>query len=300
MSDKNNVLFEEYTIDTPENVIFDYYIAGIGSRFIGALVDTFILGVTLAALGLFLGMVLALLGLSPPDIFSGGGEQSSWGAGVILALYFLLNFILMWGYFTFFEIIWNGQTPGKRVAKTRVIDHSGSPASALSIVIRNLVRIVDWLPWAYLAGLITMMLNDQSRRLGDYAAGVIVIRLQDDDGESLLDTAGAGGGVSMAVERRLKQLSLEDVQRLYKTYPHIQRLTPAEYELAEEVTFGPRAMMLDVSARPRLVRIISPKIGGPLPHPSGGDIEAMRILKEIVLLYNIHHAEAAGAEKSEG
>lgn len=294
MSEKDNFLFEEYTIDTPENVIFDYHIAGIGSRFIGALVDTFLLGLALSAVGLMMAILLELFGMKATDIFSNAAEGGSWGAGLVLAFYFLLEFILMWGYFTFFEIVWNGQTPGKRVAKTRVIQGSGSPASAMSVVIRNLVRIVDWLPWAYLIGLVTMMLNDKSRRLGDYAADTIVIRLQDDHEEGLLESTS---GANMAVQRRLSQLSLEDVNHLYETYPLIDRLTPAEYELIEDAVYGSQAVLLNPTVRPRLTKIISPRVGGPLPQPLGSNIEATRILKEIILLYNIHHSNSAINQK---
>ena len=297
MSEKDNFLFEEYTIDTPENVIFDYHIAGIGSRFIGALVDTFLLGLALSAVGLMMTLLLELFGMKATDIFSNAAEDGSWGAGLVLAFYFLMKFILMWGYFTFFEIVWSGQTPGKRVAKTRVIQGSGSPASAMSVVIRNLVRIVDWLPWAYLVGLATMMFNDKSRRLGDYAADTIVIRLQDEHEESLLDSTS---GANMAIQRQLSQLSLEDVNHLYEIFPHIDRLSPAEYELIEDAVYGRQAMLLNPTVRPRLTKIISPRVGGPLPQPLGSNIEATRILKEIILLYNIHHADSILNQKRVG
>ncbi len=289
MSGETNFLFEEYTIDTPENVIFDYHVAGIGSRFIGALVDTLILGIVQIALWLMLLSILGVAGAANDGVLWSPDELASWGTALIVAIYLLVQFIMMWGYFTFFEIAWNGQTPGKRVAKTRVVQSSGGPVRPLSVIIRNLVRIVDWLPWAYLAGLATMMFNDQSRRLGDYAADTLVIRLQDDArGGSLT----AVSGVNMAIKRALAHLSLEEVNHLYETYPHIQRLTPAEYELIEEATYGPQATLLDGSVRPRLVKIISPKVGGPLPQPLGSNIEATRILKEIILLYNIHHSDS--------
>jgi len=294
MPEKNDLLFEEYTIDTPENVIFDYRIAGIGSRFIGALVDMIIIGVVMTALTLFLAMFLGLFSEPVADIFNNPEADTGWTAGAIMAIYFLMQFILLWGYFTLFEIILNGQTPGKRVAKTRVVQQTGSPAGALPIVIRNLVRIVDWLPTSYVVGLITMLLNDQSRRLGDFAAGTIVIRLQDDGEEGLLNTLGS---TNTAIHWKANHLSLAEINKLFETYPHIDRLTPKEYELVEEVTFGPRANMLDASVRPRLAQVISPKVGGPLPDPPGSNIEATRILKEIALLYHIYHSDSEVIQK---
>ena len=293
MPEKTDLLFEEYTIDTPENVIFDYHIAGIGSRFIGAVVDMLIISVMVTSLSLFLALLAGVFGESSFDVMAEAESDIAWGLGVLAAIYFLVQFIVMWGYFTLFEIILNGQTPGKRVAKTRVVLQTGSPAGAIPIVIRNLVRMIDWLPSSYLVGFITMLLNDQSRRLGDYAAGTIVIRLQDDGEEGLLQ---AVSGAHTAIHWKNSHLSLEEINRLFETYPHIDRLTPQEYELAEEVTFGPQADLVDAGVRPRLAKIISPKVGGPLPDPPGSNIEATRILKEIVLLYNIYHADAEKAQ----
>ncbi len=286
MERENDLFFEQYTIDTPENVMFDYHVAGIGSRFLGALVDTLILVIILLAFSLGLGSLLALLG-GGTEILSGEGEHGSWGAGLVMALSVIINFLLLWGYYTFFEIAWDGQTPGKRVARTRVILLTGSPADPIAIIIRNLMRIIDWLPWGYFIGLITMMLNDEARRLGDFAAGTLVVRLREDEGP-LKQVEGS----NMMVKRRAKSLSAEALQRLYDTYPHIERLTREEYALIEEALFGPHATLLSPTARPRLARVLSSKVGGPLPDPPGSDIEATRILQDIALLYYSRHIRA--------
>ena len=292
MTKETNSLFAEYTIDTPESVTFDYQIAGIGSRFIGVLIDHMLQGVTLGAITLLLVSIMAAFETSPIDIFT---EATSWESGMLMAGYFLLEFLLMWGYFTFFEIVWQGQTPGKRVANTRVIHVTGGPAPKLAIVIRNLVRIIDWLPWAYIVGIIAMMFNDQSRRLGDFAAGTMVIRMHP---EEKIDTLSPTSGINRAIQRWLETLSLEQINQLYAKYPRIEKLTPEEYELAEEATYGPQALSLGPSARPRLARILSPKVGGPLPDPPDSDIEATLILKEIVLLYNIHSRRGVPGNES--
>ena len=123
-----NWLQEEYTIDTPENVSFGYEIAGIGSRFLSGLIDTVILLLAL----LFLNIVLAaLMDWVNTDQVAAAiiGEETSvtWAGGLILAIYTLLNFVLIWGYFVVFELTWNGQTPGKRWAKLRVVRVNGNP-----------------------------------------------------------------------------------------------------------------------------------------------------------------------------
>jgi hypothetical protein len=75
-----------------------------------------------------------------------------------------------------FEILWNGQTPGKRLLGLRVIRETGYPIRPVDSVIRNLVRVVDWLPIGYSVGVLVMLLNDRSRRLGDFAGGTLVVR----------------------------------------------------------------------------------------------------------------------------
>lgn len=167
-------------IDTPENVVFGYEVAGIGSRFLAALVDTTLI-VGLILLVLFTaGMVLSAL--STLEGLAGGGERA---VAYILAFSFLLTFAFFWGYYVFFELLWNGQSPGKRWVGLRVLGTQGQPIGISAAVIRNLVRLIDFLPGTYAIGIITMFVNDQSRRLGDFAAGTLVVY---DRGTISLDT----------------------------------------------------------------------------------------------------------------
>ena len=169
------LLEQDYAIDTPESVTFAYEVAGIGNRFIAALIDTAILFTALLLLNLFVFVLLGVLSELGVDVEQ-LDDAPSWVEGLIIALYALLNFVLIWGYYVVFELTWNGQTPGKRWANLRVVRANGNPAGFLDVVIRNLVRIVDFLPTGYGLGLTVMFLNQQARRLGDYAAGTIVIK----------------------------------------------------------------------------------------------------------------------------
>jgi uncharacterized RDD family membrane protein YckC len=160
-------LDDNFIIDTPENVEFSYQVAGIGSRFLAALVDSSIIVVA---------MVAAQLSLWA--LFS-----SSWGvilksglAGWVVAVFVLVTFAIFWGYYIVFEMAWNGQTPGKRWIGLRVIKVNGYPISLVDSTIRNLVRVVDFLPAYYGLGVITMFANAQARRLGDFAAGTVVVK----------------------------------------------------------------------------------------------------------------------------
>ena len=85
-------------------------------------------------------------------------------------------FLLNWGYFTLFEAFWNGRTPGKRVARIRVIQRSGRAIGIFESMTRNLVRYIDMSRFFYAVGVISMFATRQHQRLGDMAAGTLVVR----------------------------------------------------------------------------------------------------------------------------
>src|SRR3982074_2673357 len=160
----------EYSVLTPERVSLQYDIAGIGSRGAAAVVDTAI------PCGLVIVVIVALsasFAASASFLGFGGGPGA---ATLLIGLMALAVLAIADGYFILFEILWNGQTPGKRMLGIRVIRENGYPMRPIDAVIRNLVRIVDWLPGGYGIGVLTMLLNKRSKRLGDFASGTIVVR----------------------------------------------------------------------------------------------------------------------------
>lgn len=152
------------TIDTPEQIALELQVAGIGSRFLAIAVDT-VLQVILY-ITVFMALSLAQVPDFLPASFVGA-------AGPALAI--LFGFSIYWGYFAAFEIFWSGRTPGKRLAGIRVIKETGRPINAFEAIGRNVLRAIDFLPAGYAVGLVCMMLNKYSRRLGDYVAGTIVV-----------------------------------------------------------------------------------------------------------------------------
>ena len=197
---------EEFlNIDTPENVVFGYEIAGIGSRFMAAFVDT-ILFVMLQAI-VFIVMNAAF------DLASG-----TVAAAVLAAL----GFIFSWGYYVFFEMAWNGQSPGKRWAGLRVIRRDGSPITLTESIIRNLIRPIDFLPVAYAVGVITMFFNRQANRLGDLAAGTLVVYAQEEVSLSSLKEMNRGISV-------LRNMVSDEMMQ----WP-VNRLTNQDVELAQD------------------------------------------------------------------
>jgi uncharacterized RDD family membrane protein YckC len=153
---------DKLTIETPEQVHLEFVLAGIGSRFMAALLDTII--IIAAAL-------LALL-IATAFLVSSWFQKSSL---YVIALLTIIVFCLVWGYYATFETLWKGQTPGKRWAGIRVIKGSGRPITAFESIARNLVRFIDFMPGFYGFGVVTMLLNRQNRRLGDFVAGTIVV-----------------------------------------------------------------------------------------------------------------------------
>lgn len=155
---------DKLTIETPEQTALEYPIAGLGSRFLAVLADSAIQIV----LGFFVMIIGSIIGVGVAAL---GGLGPQWVIAIIVILLFLLNS----GYFALFEIFWNGQTPGKRFAQVRVIKDDGRPIGAYEAIVRNAVRLVDMLPAAYGIGLISIFMSRQSKRLGDYVAGTVVV-----------------------------------------------------------------------------------------------------------------------------
>jgi len=155
-------------IVTPENIAFDYVLAGPFRRLPAYLIDV----------GIRLGVLVSLLFAM---VVVGIAGVAGLGFGVFLVTWFVLS----WFYGGLFETFWNGQTPGKRVMGLRVLAVDGRPINALQAVLRNVLRDVDAWPIVgyggaaglplYMLGLVTMAANDHYQRLGDWACGTIVV-----------------------------------------------------------------------------------------------------------------------------
>jgi len=172
-------------------------VAGIGSRFMACFCDTLIQ----AALFLLLG--IAAVSMIGGSNFANGPSRGAWlyGTWALAALLFA-GFCVYWGYYALFEALWNGQTPGKRWAGIRVIKDTGRPINAFEAIARNLVRVIDSIPGLYAVGIITMLLNEKSRRLGDFVAGTLVVH-ENKGGEPELFFNTSGKSVALYQASRL-------------------------------------------------------------------------------------------------
>lgn len=145
-------------IETPEHVRFRYRLAGPSQRAAAWLVDLFIRGLILLALG---------LAFSALDVF---GDASP-GTGLMLIGLFLIE----WGYFVAYEMLTGGRSIGKRWLDLRVVKEDGRPLGFGDSLLRNLLRAADFLPMGYAVGLLVAGSDKRFRRLGDLVAKTMVI-----------------------------------------------------------------------------------------------------------------------------
>lgn len=205
-------------IRTPEGISFRLTLAGVIPRFLAWLIDA--AGIMFASW--VVKALAAIFRLIDPGF----------GGAVGIISYFVISM----GYGMLFEWIWNGQTPGKRVLRLRVMDMHGLRLQLSQVVIRNLLRSVDMLPAFYFLGGAMSVISRNCQRLGDIAANTIVIRIPKPTAVEIEDLVGK------------KYNSLRD-------YPHLearlrQTVTPEEAALTLDTLR--RARILDNEARIRV------------------------------------------------
>ena len=250
---------DQLNIETPEQVDLRLPIAGIGSRFLAILADTVIQIIAEILLILFF---LLFTSAAQRDHF---GELSDTAAKWLFAVLLLAQFLLFWGYFSLFEAFWNGQTPGKRLVKIRVIKDSGRQITLFEALVRNLLRVVDMIPpYLYFVGIITMLCNRQQKRLGDFVAGTIVVH------ERLSEQPMSGDLSRSITVSAYQQAKTESVQRTSAYQPPadaVARLRAEDLTVIE--SFLARALDFDLSTRAEIASRIAAsmytKMGMALP-----------------------------------
>ena len=238
-------------IETPENVDLQRRLAGIGSRFLAGLLDSLLI------VGLLLVPVLIFLMFDLHTFFLGGGAEDEVGTWMI-AILIVVAFLIYWGYFLLFELWMNGQTPGKRYMRIRVVQQEGAAVSFDSIAVRNLLRAVDGLGMYAVAGIV-MFATRKMQRLGDLAAGTVVISeeipdysARQDKKQKVLDDAPVTAAV---------------LQETHLT-PHEYRLLHSYWLRSDQLTLEARAQLL-----PKLLRPILERTGTVPPHSSLATLE---------------------------
>ena len=236
-------------------------LAGIGSRFIALLVDYLIWSagfLVLVVVGVFL----------LPGIHAFSNVSEKWAVALVIFLVFLVN----WGYFTLFEAFWNGRTPGKRVARIRVIQRTGRAIGLFESMARNLLRYVDQFPFPLHAiGVIAMFVTQQHQRLGDLVAGTLVVR----DRESEAPLWGEHGGARTLIPQAIDAPFAVPEPHASVVLPAegIGKLSPSDLEVLEG--FFSRRLDMALATREalasRIAAAIQAKSG--LEVPPGASVE---------------------------
>jgi uncharacterized RDD family membrane protein YckC len=155
-------------IETPERVPLHFALASIGNRFLACAIDHSIQALTLVLLG-----IATVVVANVSDWEGALSAAPKW----VYAVMFIVLFLVLSGYFAFFEWIWRGQTPGKRWLKLRVIREDGRPITFFEASVRNLLRSFDMMPAPfYSIGLISVFSSSRDQRVGDMVAGTVVVR----------------------------------------------------------------------------------------------------------------------------
>jgi len=227
-----SVTYEDrISIPTPEGVELELVLAGVGSRLVATLADALVKAGVLIALWLVAG--------------AAGGDDS--GGFVVLGV-IVASFLVWFGYDVVFETLASGRTPGKRWAGLRVVRLGGEPVGFLASAVRNLLRLVDMQPgFLYAVGAGCVLFTARNQRLGDLAAGTLVVR----ERRAPLPVAPRPARPDFAVADR------------YAAWD-VSSITP--FELVTVRRFLERRWQLDPAARARigweLAERLRPKVAG--------------------------------------
>ena len=229
-------LAQTVDIETPELVTFSYTVAGVGSRVAAALIDY------LLCLMLFIAI---LVGMAYMGAGRSAGRAAMTSDAWAIAIVALGQFLILWGYYVLWEGLADGQTPGKRLLRLRVVSDGGYSVSFAGSAIRNLVRILDMQPvFTYGVGIGSIVLTKQGKRLGDLAAGTLVVR------EQLVRRESAGAREQRADGNRESLGSAHPDPANVVPHARSARLTDDEFAVLER--FMERRTSLDAARRVEL------------------------------------------------
>jgi uncharacterized RDD family membrane protein YckC len=217
-------IFNRVKFRTPESIELEFTLAGIGNRALALLIDYLVIAAILAVCiftWIFISGQLA-------DIWE---AQDSFGSQLglwLIAITFLIIFGIYAGYFVFFETLWQGQTPGKSFAKIRVIRDDGRPIGLAQATLRSLLRPLD--EFLYI-GAIFIMFSQREKRLGDWAAGTIVIESQ---------RATASATFTISEQARSLYTELLDIADLSQLLPDDFAIIREYLQRRDAMEFKPR------------------------------------------------------------
>ncbi|MDJ0846062.1 RDD family protein [Crocosphaera sp.] len=225
--------FNQFKIQTPESVELEFTLAGIGNRVYAFAIDWIVLGFIITVLLIFAALSF-LNSFLVSSVFGIPEEQTFlW----ILAIQFFIIFVVYVGYFVFFETLWQGETPGKRFVKIRVIQDNGRPIMLQQATLRALLRPIDDL---FFLGVFFIVFGKQEKRIGDWVAGTIVIQEEQGKKGTDLTVSKAAENLANYLQKNadLSNLLPEDFATIRR---YLQRrdgmFTQARVELARKLAY---------------------------------------------------------------
>lgn len=242
---------------SPEQVALELPVAGPTSRILAYAIDAslmlFLALGTIAILIWALPVAEWLLGLLDRAADELVGDENHdpglGGAGLLLiALYIGVQLVVEIFYFVFFEVLWRGASPGKRALGLAVVGENGLPVSFTESLVRNLLRAVDNLPISYLTGLVTMLVSEQTRRLGDIAAGTIVIRFDRGRPVAPLAIAPVGAEHVPFTREQMRCVGATERQLLRQTLRRVDSLDAEQAERLAQRSAGALAERIGADA----------------------------------------------------
>lgn len=214
---------ETLIIETPERVPLAFALASIGNRFLAVAIDHFMQYLSIILIAWFFLFISGADFLSQQTAGQLLSEMPKW----TIAIMILVVFLVFSGYFILFEWLWDGQTPGKRLLKLRVIREDGRPITLWEAIARNLLRVFDAAPGFFLpvysVGLIVIFMSNRDQRVGDLFSGTVVIRERTDEAPTFAETFS--NPVSDAAFHR--------VQKKVDIDADVSKVTESEIEVVE-------------------------------------------------------------------
>ena len=228
-----SVFYEDrISVATPEGVTLEATLAGVGSRFVAGVIDQLLRWSLLLAL-------VALMAILQEDF----SEDGFSGAGTVVLI--VAIFFVQFGYDVLFEVLGSGRTPGKRWTGLRVVKKGGTPIGFLASALRNILRIVDSLPGFYLVGILSVMFTANNQRLGDLAAGTIVVRERRQTTALPTSPAASGPAPTDSALYDVSAVSAEELATVRRFLERRSTLTPeARDRLAHDMAtrLGPKVV----------------------------------------------------------
>jgi uncharacterized RDD family membrane protein YckC len=242
-------------IATPENVDVEYELAGLASRFAAWFADLFLKSIFLFILEVILILFFRIT------------------HGVFFAVFTVFaSLFFLWGYNLYFEIKWLGQTPGKKMFGLQVIRCGGYPVNPQSIFIRNLLFLIDFLPFLCFIGAVSILLTKDYQRIGDLVAGTIVIKKRETI--TLFELLKS----ARILPEHLDAAALELIRE------NAGQLTPDEYKAIKHFTSRRMKLSLDAQqdSAALLARPIMQRLG--IVPPEGTQIVDYAIMLEYLVI----------------